>query len=309
MAYSKNSVSDIETTIETWSSQNLSGSSQDHQDFDPHSGVKRGLKTRHLSMMALAGIIGPGLLVGAGGALASGGPAALLIGFGVIGIIAFSIMQSLGEITTLYPTGGAFTKLGQRFVDKAFAFAIGWNYFIIWIAVLSNEYNTLSSIMDFWSDKVPIWGYFLLFWSAFLGFQLLGVTAFGESEFWLALMKLLGLVAYFIFSIIYAAGGLKGQEHAIGFQYWHNPGAFSHRLSVAWPVCLFSAQLSTPAVNLLLLRQPKPKTQRRRCRMPLDRSFGGSSLSTWVQHFSLASQCHPMPMVSLAARRARSSRP
>ncbi|KAF5096622.1 hypothetical protein DV451_004146 [Geotrichum candidum] len=228
MAYSKNSVSDIENTIETWSSQNLSGSSQDHQDFDPHSGVKRGLKTRHLSMMALAGIIGPGLLVGAGGALASGGPAALLIGFGVIGIIAFSIMQSLGEITTLYPTGGAFTKLGERFVDKAFAFAIGWNYFIIWIAVLSNEYNTLSSIMDFWSDKVPIWGYFLLFWSAFLGFQLLGVTAFGESEFWLALMKLLGLVAYFIFSIIYAAGGLKGQEHAIGFQYWHNPGAFSH---------------------------------------------------------------------------------
>jgi amino acid transporter len=90
------------------------------QEMDPESGVKRGLKTRHLSMMALAGIIGPGLLVGSGGALSSGGPAALLIGFGVIGIIAFSIMQSLGEITTLYPTGGAFTSLAERFVDKAF---------------------------------------------------------------------------------------------------------------------------------------------------------------------------------------------
>jgi amino acid transporter len=52
---------------------------------DPDSGVKRGLKNRHLSMMALAGIIGPGLLVGSGGALNSGGPAALIIGFGVIG--------------------------------------------------------------------------------------------------------------------------------------------------------------------------------------------------------------------------------
>lgn len=61
----------------------------DFRAIDPHSGVKRGLKTRHLSMMALAGIIGPGLLVGAGGALATGGPASLLIGFGVIGIIAF----------------------------------------------------------------------------------------------------------------------------------------------------------------------------------------------------------------------------
>lgn len=138
--------------------------SDDFAAIDPHSGVKRGLKTRHLSMMALAGIIGPGLLIGSGGALSSGGPASLLIGFGVIGIIAFSIMQSLGELTTLYPTGGAFTALSDRFVDKAFGVAVGWNYFVVWFCVLANEYNVISSIMVFWSDKVPIWGYFLIFW-------------------------------------------------------------------------------------------------------------------------------------------------
>jgi yeast amino acid transporter len=109
--------------------------STDHRRIDPESGVKRGLKTRHLSMLALAGIIGPGLLVGAGGALSNGGPASLIIGFGVIGIIAFSIMQSLGELTTLYPSGGAFTSLADRFVDKAFGVAVGWNYWIIWVAV------------------------------------------------------------------------------------------------------------------------------------------------------------------------------
>ena len=59
----------------------------DFSSIDPDSGVKRGLKTRHLSMMALAGIIGPGLLVGSGGALSGGGPASLLIGFGLIGIV------------------------------------------------------------------------------------------------------------------------------------------------------------------------------------------------------------------------------
>jgi yeast amino acid transporter len=136
----------------------------DFRDIDPHSGVKRGLRTRHLSMMALAGIIGPGLLVGSGGALANGGPASLIIGFGVIGVVAFSIMQSLGELSTLYPTGGAFTALAHRIVDPAFGFAVGWNYFIIWFAVLANEYNAISSIMVFWSDKVPVWGYFLIFW-------------------------------------------------------------------------------------------------------------------------------------------------
>lgn len=61
----------------------------DFQSIDPESGVRRGLKTRHLSMMALAGIIGPGLLVGSGSALSGGGPASLLIGFGIVGIIAF----------------------------------------------------------------------------------------------------------------------------------------------------------------------------------------------------------------------------
>ncbi|KAA8916761.1 hypothetical protein TRICI_001059 [Trichomonascus ciferrii] len=195
--------------------------------YDPDSGVKRGLKARHLSMMALAGIIGPGLLVGAGGALASGGPAALLIGFGVIGIIAFTIMQSLGELATLYPTAdSSFAGLGNRFVDPAFGAVLGWNYFVIWVAVLANEYNTVSSILSFWSEKVPLWGYFLLFWFLFLGFQLLGIVAFGEAEFWLALIKLLGLIAFFFFSIIYASGGVKGAD-AIGFRYWRDPGAFT----------------------------------------------------------------------------------
>ncbi|KAG5918386.1 hypothetical protein E4U53_004100 [Claviceps sorghi] len=197
------------------------------RSIDPDSGVKRGLKNRHLSMMALAGIIGPGLLVGSGGALSNGGPASLLIGFGVIGIIAFSIMQSLGEITTLFPAGGSFVSLAERMVDKSFSVAVGWNYFIIWAAVLANEYNVICSILTYWVPKVPLWGFFIIFWVVFLAFQLLGVEAFGEAEFWLALFKVLGLTAYFVFAIIYAAGGLIGQKEALGFQYWHDPGAFN----------------------------------------------------------------------------------
>lgn len=195
----------------------------DFNQIDP-SGVKRGLKTRHLSMMALAGIIGPGILVGTGGALGEGGPASLLIAFCVIGFIAFSITQSLGEMTTLYPTGGAFVTLSDRFVDKAFGVAVGWQYWLVWACVLANEYNVVSSILVFWGPQVPLWGYFLIFWFAFLGFQMLGVESFGEAEFWLALVKLAGLCAYFIFAIIYASGGLIGQNEALGFRYWHDPG-------------------------------------------------------------------------------------
>ena len=98
-------------------------------------------------------------------------------------------------------------------------------YWIIWAAVLANEYNVISSVLVYWSDKVPQWGYFLIFWFAFLGFQMLGVESFGEAEFWLALIKLLGLTAYFIFSIVYISGGVDGD--AVGFRYWNDPGAFA----------------------------------------------------------------------------------
>jgi amino acid transporter len=136
-------------------------------------------------------------------------------------------MQSLGEVTTLYPGGGSFISLAERMVDKSFSVAVGWNYFVIWAAVLANEYNVICSILTYWGPVVPLWGYFLIFWTVFMGFQLLGVEAFGEAEFWLALMKLLGLTAYFIFSIIYAAGGLVGQDEPLGMRYWSNPGAFN----------------------------------------------------------------------------------
>lgn len=93
-------------------------------------------------------------------------------------------MQSLGELTTLYPSGGAFTKLADRMVDPAFAVSVGWNYFIIWFAVLANEYNAVTSILAFWSDKVPVWGYFLLLWVSryIVAFLSDGTAAFSSPE-------------------------------------------------------------------------------------------------------------------------------
>lgn len=188
--------------------------------------LKRKLKNRHVSLLALAGIIGPGILIGASLALGNG-PASLIIGFGVIGLVAFAMMQSLGELSTLYPIGGAFSTLGNKFVDRAFGGTVGWYYVIVWVAVLANEYNTTASILQFWGPEVPLYGYILIFWVAFLAFQFLGVASFGEAEYWLALFKILGLVAFYLFSLIYMCGGVKGRP-AFGFQYWNNPGAFNH---------------------------------------------------------------------------------
>lgn len=98
---------------------------------------------------------------------------------------------------------------------------------LFFFAVMANEYNTLSSIFQFWGPQVPLYGYILIFWAAFQAFQMAGVGAFGEIEYWLSWFKILGLVAFYIFSTIYISGGIKDRP-AFGFHYWNNPGALSH---------------------------------------------------------------------------------
>ncbi len=69
-------------------------------------------------------------------------------------------MQSLGELSTLYPVGGAFSTLGNKFVDRAFG-TVGWFYVIVWVAVLANEYNTTASILRFLGSRsASLWLYF-----------------------------------------------------------------------------------------------------------------------------------------------------
>ncbi|KAG7889941.1 hypothetical protein KL936_002615 [Ogataea polymorpha] len=201
-----------------------SGSQTFDQRFDPHSGLKRGLKTRHVTLMALGGIIGPGSIVGLGVYLHKDGPAALIIDYTVVGIVAFSLMQSIGELNSLFSATNGFSNHITRFVDEAFAAMASYNYLIVWICVLMAEYVTLSSTMNFWAPQVPTWGYFLIFWAFFLCVQFLGVEGYGEAEYWLSVVKLLGLSAFYVFTIVYMCGGVSGTR-AFGFRNFNTPWA------------------------------------------------------------------------------------
>lgn len=70
-----------------------------------------------------------------------------------------------------------YNRIGRQ---KLTWFSIFRQYWLVWACVLANEYNVISSLMVFWGDQVPLYGYFLIFWFAFLGFQMLGVESFGE---------------------------------------------------------------------------------------------------------------------------------
>ena len=69
---------------------------------------------------------GTGLFVGSGKALANGGPAALILGFTLIGIMLYCTVHALGEMAVLFPVAGSFSAYSTRFLDPAWGFAMGW---------------------------------------------------------------------------------------------------------------------------------------------------------------------------------------
>ena len=87
--------------------------------------LKRDLKTRHLSMIALGGSIGTGLFVASGSAISTAGPGGGLIAYIAIGVMVYFLMTSLGEMATYMPVSGSFATYTKKFVDPALGFAMG----------------------------------------------------------------------------------------------------------------------------------------------------------------------------------------
>ncbi|KAF8338015.1 amino acid permease-domain-containing protein [Cantharellus anzutake] len=112
--------------------------------------LKRQLKSRHIAMISIGGVIGTGLFLGTGSALSNGGPVGLLLGYSIMGSICYCVMISLGEMVAYLPIPGGHIKLAERFVNPAFSFAMGWNYWYNWVIVLPAELSAAAVLIDYW---------------------------------------------------------------------------------------------------------------------------------------------------------------
>lgn len=164
--------------------------------------VKRGLKQRHLTMIALGGTIGTGLFIASGATISQAGPLGALVAYAAIGVMVFFLMTSLGEMASYLPISGSFATFATRYVDKAFGFAMGWNYWFNSAITVAVEAATVGLIMKFWLPDVPTW-----IWSAIILFlifiiNLTSARAYGESEFWMALVKVIAVIAFLAVGVL-----------------------------------------------------------------------------------------------------------
>ncbi|WP_407346628.1 amino acid permease [Lactococcus petauri] len=172
-----------------------------NNEATPSTQVKRGLKHRHLTMIALGGTIGTGLFVASGATISQAGPLGALVAYVAIGLMVFFLMTSLGEMASYLPVSGSFASFADRYVDKAFGFAMGWNYWFNSAITVAVEAATVGVIMQFWLPHVPTWIWSTIVIALILLVNLISAKAYGEAEFWMATIKVIAVIAFIVIGL------------------------------------------------------------------------------------------------------------
>ncbi|KAJ4375878.1 amino acid transporter [Neocucurbitaria cava] len=193
-----------------------------------HSHLHRGLKSRHITMIAIGGAIGTGLIIGTGKALAQSGPGSILIAYTCVGLLVYVVMTALGEMAAWIPHSSGFAGYATRFCDPALGFALGWTYWCKYIITTPNQLTASALIIQEWprtaADKVNPGVWVAIFLVTICAINYFGIKFFGELEFWLSSFKVVTIVGVILLSFLLAVGA--GPGPATGFKYYKNPGAF-----------------------------------------------------------------------------------
>jgi L-asparagine permease len=191
------------------------------------AGYHHDLRPRQLQMIAIGGAIGTGLFLGAGGRLASAGPGLFLI-YGICGGFVFLILRALGELVLHRPSSGSFVSYAREFFGEKAAFVAGWMYFLNWSMTGIVDSTAIASYFHYWTafHVIPQWALALIALVAVVAVNMISVKAFGELEFWAALIKVLALMTFLVVGTIFLAGRYQIEGVDTGLSLWANHGGF-----------------------------------------------------------------------------------
>jgi aromatic amino acid transport protein AroP len=188
------------------------------------SRLHRGLKSRHIQLIALGGAIGTGLFLGVAETVRLAGPAVLL-GYAVAGLIAFLIMRQLSEMMVDEPVAGSFGHFADKYCGRFAGFVSGWNYWVLYVLVSMAELSAVGIYVQYWFPDVPTWVSALGCFVLANGISLINVRAFGESEFWFSVIKVAAIIAMIVFGIYLLASGGAGPQAGVA-NLWQHGGFF-----------------------------------------------------------------------------------
>lgn len=222
------------------------------QDFSTEErGYHRGLRPRQIQMIAIGGAIGTGLFMGAGGRLASSGPALVFV-YALCGVFAFLILRALGELVLHRPSSGSFVSYAREFFGEKTAYAAGWIYSLNWAFTAIVDVTAVALYVKFWAQyweplqAVPQWVIALVALIVVLALNLVSVKVFGEMEFWFALIKVGALIAFMIVGVAFIVlggqtdAGVTGFAVITGHDGWFPMGAVAPMLAISGVVFAYA---------------------------------------------------------------------
>jgi len=162
--------------------------------------LHRGLKNRHVQMIAIGGTIGVGLFLGSATAIQKAGPG-LVVSYAIGGLVMFLIMRALGELLLYKPVSGSFATYAKEFVGPWAGFMTGWSYWFMWVATGMAEITAVGIYVHYWHPAIPQWVPALLTLSLLYFANLITVKLFGEIEFWFALIKVVTIVSVIVIGL------------------------------------------------------------------------------------------------------------
>ncbi len=208
---------------------------------DGKNELKRGLKSRHIQLIALGGAIGTGLFLGIAQTIKMAGPSVLL-GYALAGVIAFLIMRQLGEMVVDEPVAGSFSYFADKYCGHLAGFMSGWNYWVLYVLVSMAELSAVGIYVQYWWPAIPSWVSALGFFVVINAISLCNVKAFGEMEFWFAIIKVVAIVGMIGFGAYLLVSGEAGPQASIA-NLWQHGGFFPNGfggLVMAMAVIMFS---------------------------------------------------------------------
>ncbi|QFU92078.1 amino acid permease [Amycolatopsis sp. YIM 10] len=178
-------------------------------------GLRPALRQRHVRMIALGGIIGASLFIGSGAVIHTVGPAAVL-SYALGGLLVVLVMRMLGEMATASPALGSFMEYAREALGGWAGFTIGWLYWYFWVGVVAFEAVAGAKILQEWITGVPQWVFSLLLMLLLTGTNLASARSFGETEFWLASVKVATIVVFLVAGLLFVLGFWPGAHFSVG---------------------------------------------------------------------------------------------
>ncbi|MDR0297959.1 MAG: amino acid permease [Streptococcaceae bacterium] len=164
-------------------------------------GENRGLKNRHIQLIAIAGTIGTGLFMGAGKSISLTGPSILLV-YLFIGGLMFVLLRAIGSMLYMDPSQHSFLSFVFRYIGPRTGYFIQWTYWLVVIFMAMAELTAIGSYLQYWLPNVPLWVTEPLILVVLFGLNTLNAKFFGETEFWFGMIKIIAIGAMILTAII-----------------------------------------------------------------------------------------------------------